>query len=106
MTRERLPNRRPALTLAIEHEGFRCAVTVGFHLDGRVGEVFVSNLKSGSAIDALVADAAVAISRLFQHGATPADLACSMGRLGDDAPASLIGAAIDAAAQIQCEIGP
>lgn len=95
MTRSRLPDRRPALTLDLQHDGFRCVLSAGFYADGRVGEVFVAGLKSGSSLDALIADAAVLVSRLLQHGVAPADLAGSMARLGDDRPASLIGAVVD-----------
>ncbi|MBB4267613.1 ribonucleotide reductase [Roseospira visakhapatnamensis] len=95
MTRHRLPDRRPSVTLPLEHEGFACQLTVGFYPDGRVGEVFVSGLKTGSNLDALVADAGVLVSRLLQHGVAPDDLAGSMGRQGDARPASLIGAIVD-----------
>lgn len=93
--RQRLPDRRPSVSLPLEHEGFACQLTVGFYPDGRVGEVFVSGLKSGSNLEALVADAAVLISRLLQHGVDSADLASSMGRQGDARAASLIGAVVD-----------
>lgn len=104
MTRHRLPDRRPAMTLDLQHDGFRCALFAGFYADGRVGEVFVAGLKSGSSLDALVADAAVLVSRLLQHGVAPADLAGSMARLGDDRPASLIGAVVDHVVHLEEEM--
>lgn len=72
MTRTRLPNRRPAETVVIEHGGTRFTVTIGFYPDGRPGEVFI--------------------------GVKPRDLPASMGRLGNAEPASIIGAVIDLAA--------
>jgi hypothetical protein len=95
MTRVRLPNRRPAETVQLEHSGMRFMVTVGFYPDGRPGEVFTHGARSGSNLDALLADACVVVSCLMQHGVEPRDLAVSMGRLGNAEPASIIGAVID-----------
>jgi len=95
MTRVRLPDRRTAETIALEHDGTRFMVTIGFYPDGRPGEVFTHGARSGSALDALLADACVVASCLIQHGVDPRDLASSMGRLGGAEPASIIGAVID-----------
>jgi hypothetical protein len=91
----RLPDRRFAETVALEHDGARYMVTIGFFPDGRPGEVFTHGARSGSNMDALLADACVAVSCLIQHGVEPRDLACSMGRLGNNRPASVIGAVVD-----------
>jgi hypothetical protein len=99
MTRTRLPNRRFAATVDLEHAGSRFTVTVGFYPDGRPGEVFTHGMRTGSTLDALLADACVVVSLLLQHGVEPADLAASMGRLGNAEPASVIGAVIDLVAQ-------
>ena len=98
MTRARLPNRRAAETVALAHAGTRFTVTVGFYPDGRIGEVFTHGARSGSNLDALLADACVVVSCLIQHGAELRELAASMGRLGNAEPASIIGAVIDLAA--------
>jgi hypothetical protein len=95
MTRVRLPDRRIAETITLEHDGKRFMVTIGFYPDGRPGEVFTHGARSGSALDALLADACVVVSCLIQHGVAPQDLAASMGRLGDAEPASIIGAVVD-----------
>jgi hypothetical protein len=96
MARHRLPHRRPNLTVDLLFDGTRYAVTVGYRLDGRPGEVFTHGPKVGSMLDALLDDACIAVSLLLQHGLAPAALASSMGRLGDDrAPASIIGALAD-----------
>jgi hypothetical protein len=76
----------------------RFAVTIGFYDDGRPGEVFVHGIRTGSALDALLADACVVVSVLMQHGVEPRELAASMGRLGNAGPASVLGAVIDLAA--------
>jgi hypothetical protein len=98
MTRQRLPDRRPAETVELEHNGSRFTVTIGFYPDGRPGEVFTHGMRSGSNLDALLADACVVVSCLIQHGVEPHEIASSMGRLGNAEPASIIGAMIDLAA--------
>ena len=98
MTRARLPNRRFAQTVELEHGGARFTVTVGFYPDGRPGEVFTHATRTGSTLDALLADACVVVSQLLQHGVEPAELAASMGRQGNAEPASIIGAVVDLAA--------
>ena len=95
MTRTRLPHRRPAETFALDFDGARYMVTIGFYPDGKPGEVFTHGARSGSNLDALLADACVVVSCLIQHGAEPSDLAGSKGRLGNASPASVIGAVVD-----------
>jgi hypothetical protein len=95
VTRVRLPNRRAAETVMLEHDGARFMVTIGFYPDGRPGEVFTHGARAGSNMDALLADACVVVSCLIQHGVEPRILAASMGRLGNSKPASVIGAVID-----------
>ena len=95
MTRTRLPDRRAAETVRLDYDGTRYMVTIGFYSDGRPGEVFTHGARSGSSMDALLADACVVVSCLIQHGAEPSELAGSMGRLGNASPASVIGAVVD-----------
>ncbi len=87
-----LPNRRLNETADLLFEGHRYHVTIGYFADGRPGEVFCRGAKIGSGMDLLLDDACVSISMLLQHGAEPLALAHSMGRLGNGAPASIIGA--------------
>lgn len=95
MTRTRLPDRRAAETVSLEHGGTRFMVTIGFYPDGRPGEVFTHGIRTGSSLDALLADACVVVSCLIQHGVAPQDLVASMGRLGSTEAASIIGAVVD-----------
>jgi hypothetical protein len=95
VTRVRLPDRRAAETVQLDYEGAHYMVTVGYYPDGKPGEVFTHGARSGSNLDAVLADACVAISCLMQHGVEPRDLAASMGRLGNAEPASIIGAVVD-----------
>ena len=66
--RVRLPNRRVSELVDFEHAGRRWTLTVGRFADGRVGEVFLDTPKA-SAIGEIAADAAIAASVAFQHGA-------------------------------------
>ena len=102
VARQRLPDRRPNETRVIRWAGSddqptEFAVTVGFYLDGRPGEVFAaSSGKVGSAMRTLLEDSCVAISIALQHGVMPEALAHSMGRMPisktETRPASIIGA--------------
>lgn len=109
MARERLPDRRPNATTAVEFGGFSFSVTVGFDLTGRPLEVFADGVKVGTDIGHIISDACVVISLALQHGC-PADLLPkSMGRVpypqrgeGVCGPASALGAI----ATVVAEAGP
>ncbi len=109
-TRQRLPNRRPAHTEALEVAGQIFTATIGFDPEsGQPRELFLTAGKEGSMLNALLADAAVVISVALQSGVPAAALAKSVGRLpagpvapvdldhapGQKVPASPIGAALD-----------
>ncbi len=94
-TRHLLPNRRENETVDLVFEGQRYHVTIGFATDGRPGEVFCHGAKVGSGMDLLLDDVCVTLSLLLQHAVVPRDLGHSMGRLGDGAAASIIGALVD-----------
>jgi hypothetical protein len=100
MSRTRLPHRRAAETFRLQYDGTQFMVTIGLYPDGRPGEVFTHGARSGSNLDALLADACVVVSCLIQHGAEPRELAASMGRLGNAEPASVIGAVLDLVAAV------
>jgi hypothetical protein len=68
-SRERLPDRRVNETFSLRSEGLSYTATVSRFADGRVGEIFLSNHKSGSAADVNARDAAIACSIALQHGA-------------------------------------
>ncbi len=93
--RQRLPNRRENETVDLVFEGHRYHVTVGFAPDGQPLEVFCHGSKVGSGMDLILDDACVSLSLLLQHDVEPQALAHSMGRLGDGAAASIIGALVD-----------
>ncbi len=95
--RTRLPDRRPSETTTVVHDGRGYAVTIGVDpVTGIVREVFACDFQTGSAMDAILNDACVALSLLLQHGVEPAALAHSMGRIDNGSkPASVIGALVD-----------
>ena len=93
--RLRLPNRRAAIAFELEHQGQRFRCHVGFN-EGEIGEIFLDAAKQNSAIDAFGADAAILISLLLQHGAGLAEIGHALRRGPNGAPASLIGAVVDA----------
>lgn len=101
MTRTRLPDRRPAETRELCHQGQRFTVTVGFDLTGRPLEVFADGRTS--QLGHAISDACVAVSLALQHGCPPQVLVSAMGRVpdhmqGEDrcAPASFVGCIAEA----------
>jgi hypothetical protein len=100
--RRRLPHRRGAVALDIEHAGHRYRMHVGYFPDGAVGEVFLDAAKQNSALDAFAADAAILLSLLLQHGATLGEIGHALRRAPDGTAASLVGAVVDRLA----EMGP
>jgi hypothetical protein len=105
--RERLPDRRPSVTVTLDWSGHVFAITAGHAADGRVREVFASGLRGGSDMQRLVEDACVVISIALQWGAGPGDLKRSLGSVPDSAdetiakPASVIGAIVAAIEQLE-----
>lgn len=94
--RQRLPDRRPALTFDIEHKGRIHQVTVGIDpASGRPVECFVHGAKAGSDADITYCDASVMLSLLLQHGADPVELSKSLLKEPDGRPASILGAVIE-----------
>jgi hypothetical protein len=93
--RRRLPQRRGAIAVELEHAGHHFRMQIGCFPDGAVGEVFLDATKQNSTLDALAADAAVLLSLLLQHGALPAEIGHALRRSPNGAPASLIGAVVD-----------
>lgn len=106
MTRHGLPTRRPCTTVAATWQGHDFTVTVGHDpVTMAPMEVFAGEAKGAMA--AMIGDACVALSIAMQHGATPAELRKSMGRVPawvardgamveTETPASPIGAILAA----------
>src|SRR5262245_34986225 len=66
--RKRLPNRRAATSFDFEHNGIRFVATYSPFPDGGVGEIFISNHKAGSHLNACVRDLGVVASLALQFG--------------------------------------
>lgn len=98
--RKRLPDRRRQASIDFEHNGLRFVLGVGFYPDGRVGELFISSNKPGSPIAALALDAAVVLSIAIQSGTDIETIRAALTKDHDGSPATLIGSALDALAQI------
>ena len=98
MPRKRLSDRRQSETVDLHYGGRRYHLGIGEYPDGAPGETFVRGAKPGSDTDLLCDDIGVLISRLLQHGDSPAALAAGLGRLGNGGPASIIGAIADVVA--------
>jgi hypothetical protein len=93
--RERLPNRRPNLSFTIACDGLKYDVTLGFYNDGRVGEIFVTGAKTGSAAAAMANDSAVLASISLQAGLTVDELRKSLMRDSQGRPTTPLGVALD-----------
>jgi hypothetical protein len=95
VTRERLPNRRSVVTHDVEMGAVAYRASIGFDADGAPREIFMSSGKPGSHVDALLNDAAVAISVALQSGVSASAMAASIGSTGDPPePVSAIGSAL------------
>jgi hypothetical protein len=97
--RERLPNRRACESLKFEHAGLGFALTAGRYRDGRIAEIFLSSDKVGSPIEAIARDATVTVSIALQFGAPLETIRNALTKDHDGAPATLLGAALDALAE-------
>jgi hypothetical protein len=94
--RKRLPNRRAATSFDFEQNGIRFVATYSHFADGGVGEIFISNHKAGSHLNACVRDLGVAASLALQFGCSLDTLRRALLRNADGSPATPLGAAIDA----------
>ena len=92
--RKRLPNRRAATSFDFEHNGIRFVVTYSPFADGGVGEIFISNHKAGSHLNACVRVGVVA-SLALQFGCSLDTLRHALLRNADGSPATALGAALD-----------
>jgi hypothetical protein len=94
-SRRRLPQRRGAIAIELEHAGHQFRMQIGCFPDGALGDVFLDAAKQNSALDAFAADVAILISLLLQHGATPAEIGHALRRAPDGDAASLVGVVVD-----------
>jgi hypothetical protein len=93
--RERLPNRRPAISTSFESGGARIDMTEGYYANGRIAEVFLNADRANSLLDFLMSDAAILASLALQYGTPLEELRHAMKRDARGAAASPIGQALD-----------
>ena len=93
--RKRLPNRRPAETIAFERDGSRYQMTVGYFPDGTVGEAFLNADRADSLLDVMTSDSAILASLALQHGCTLDTIRHAIKRDSSGTAASPIGEALD-----------
>ena len=93
--RNRLPNRRAATSFDFEHNGIRFVATYSHFADGGVGEIFISNHKVGSHLNACVRDLGVAASLALQFGCPLDTLRRALLRNLDGSPMTALGVALD-----------
>jgi hypothetical protein len=93
--RDRLPNRRAAISTSFECDRSRFEMTAGFYADGRPGEIFLSADRANSLLDFLLSDAAILASLAMQYGAPLDEIRHAMKRDAAGKASSPIGEALD-----------
>ena len=93
--RRRLDNRRASETFNIDVEGRRYKCSISRFPDGSLGEIFLSNNKSGSDSDCAARDSAVVCSIALQFGAPPETIRRALMRDSRGRPNGPLGVALD-----------
>ena len=94
--REHLPGRRLCKRYRFEHGGHKFLGTIGFNpVSQTIGEVFLQTSKSGTALEALARDSAVAVSLAIQHGCPVDIIQKAITRLDDGKAAGPVGELLD-----------
>ena len=93
--RDRLPNRRGAVTTSFQRDGARFEMTAGYYPDGRPGEIFLRADRANSLLDFLMSDAAILASLALQYGAPLDEIKHALKRTISGEAASPIGTALD-----------
>jgi hypothetical protein len=93
--RQRLPDRRAAITTTFDRDGARFKMTTGFYQDGKIGELFLNADRANSLLDFLMSDAAILASLALQYGAPLDEIRHALKRDIRGQAASPIGSALD-----------
>lgn len=96
-TRRNLPNRRRNNTFPVQVEGMAkpMLMTVGYFENGDPAEVFVSDIKAGTTMDAVARDAAVLLSIGLQYGVPLETFGSAVTRNSAGDASSVMGELID-----------
>jgi hypothetical protein len=97
--RQRLPDRRVCESFSFELGGLRFTASVGRLADGRIGELFLTNHKSGNQSDTNARDAAIILSFALQYGADIDAIRKALCRDSQGRALGPIGAALDLIAE-------
>ena len=98
--RIRLPDRRGAETFDVRHGKERFHVSIGRFRDGSIAEIFIAGGKSGSDLEAVARDAAIALSIARQHNVPLDPIRHALTRNADGSPSSIIGAVLERLAEL------
>jgi hypothetical protein len=93
--RTRLPNRRANETFAFECGPHRYIATISRFPNGEIAEIFLSNGRAGSDIDAAAKDSAILCSLNLQHGVSLDVVRKALLRDSRGAASSPLGIALD-----------
>ena len=93
--RRLLPNRRRHESFAFQHEGIDYVASVGFYLNGGIGEIFLNAGRPGCAVNVVAHDAAVTISLALQYGTPLAAIRKALLKLPNGQGAGPLGKALD-----------
>jgi hypothetical protein len=98
-SRARLPNRRAAVTFSFDVGQHRYNATAGYFIEGplagKLAEIFLSNGRAGSDVDAAARDSAILCSLCLQHGAHIETVRRALLRDAQGKASSTLGAALD-----------
>jgi hypothetical protein len=97
--RSRLPARRASETFGLQCNGLHYLTTVSFFSDGRLAEIFISNVKAGSQTDSAAKDSAVVTSIALQYGVPLETIRRALLRDANGRPSSPLGQALDLIAE-------
>jgi hypothetical protein len=95
MSRARLADRRASETFSLECGSLSYVATVSRFPDGRLGEIFLSNHKSGSDTDTAARDSAIVCSIALQFGADVETIRKALCRDGQGRANGPLGCALD-----------
>lgn len=93
--RRELPPCRDCQHISFHHDGFDWTASIGFYDDGSIGEVFLTNTKSGSKVEASAQDTCVAASIAIQYGAPLKVVAAGLSRDSRGTPQCAAGVIMD-----------
>jgi hypothetical protein len=99
--RERLPNRRLCESFTFELDGLRFTASIGRFADGRIGELFLNNHKSGNQSDTNARDCAIILSFALQYGADINEIRKALCRNSKGRALGPIGQVLDIIAEEQ-----